>query len=139
MDPRRCVASADSDVAIPGKRCLGYPDLFKRQRLSWLSVGTWRRLGRVYGITVFKSPSTLVMTTVSIDVISRKCRSVAHDRALWATHSSWIMIEPEAKWDLNGTLIWIPFILPLLPSPISALSGYDEWGLRFCAGSGDGN
>jgi hypothetical protein len=25
-------------------------------------------------------------------------------------NSSWIMIEPEAKWDLNGALIWIPFV-----------------------------
>jgi hypothetical protein len=88
---------------------------------------------RTASSNVFESPSTLVMTTVSIDAISRKCRSVAHDRAHWATHSSWIMIEPEAKWDLNGALILIPFVLPLFPSPISALSGYDERDLRFCA------
>jgi hypothetical protein len=31
------------------------------------------------------------------------------------------MIEPETKWDLNGALIWVPFVLPLFPSPISAL------------------
>jgi hypothetical protein len=25
------------------------------------------------------------------------------------------MIEPETKWDLNGALIWIPFVLPVFP------------------------
>jgi hypothetical protein len=33
------------------------------------------------------------------------------------------MIEPEAKWDLNGALIWIPFVLPAFPEPNLGLVG----------------